>query len=71
VPATQCPAPVTPISPALPGTVTEAKPKGEPFPQRPLPEASAEQGEEVPGAIPGAAPEGEAPPAGEAPPSGE
>ncbi|HKH63851.1 MAG TPA: SurA N-terminal domain-containing protein [Solirubrobacterales bacterium] len=63
-PATQCPAPVTPISPALPGTVTEAKPKGEPFPQRPLPEASAEQGEEVPaGAVPGAAPEGEAPPA--------
>lgn len=64
VPATQCPAPVTPISPALPGTVTEAKPKGEPFPQRPLPEASAEQGAEVPaGAVPGAAPEGEAPPA--------
>ncbi|TMK56183.1 MAG: hypothetical protein E6G51_11090 [Actinobacteria bacterium] len=63
-PATQCPAPVTPISPALPGTVTEAKPKGEPFPQRPLPEASPEQGEEVPGAVPGAAPpEGEAPPA--------
>jgi len=68
VPATQCPAPVTPISPALPGTVTEAKPKGEPFQQRPLPVASAEQGEEVPaGAVPGAAPEGEAPP--EAPPA--
>lgn len=64
VPATQCPAPVTPISPALPGTITQAKPKGEPFPQRPLPEAAAEQGEEVPtGAPPGAAPEGEAPPA--------
>lgn len=64
VPATQCPAPVTPISPALPGSVTPAKPKGEPFPQRPLPEASAEQGEEAPaGAVPGAAPEGEAPPA--------
>jgi foldase protein PrsA len=63
-PATQCPAPVTPISPALPGTVTEAKPKGEPLPQRPLPEASAEQGEEVPaGAVPGAPPTGEAPPA--------
>ena len=68
VPATQCPAPVTPISPALPGTVTEAKPKGEPFQQRPLPVASAEQGEEVPaGAVPGATPEGEAPP--EAPPA--
>lgn len=70
-PATQCPAPVTPISPALPGTVTEAKPKGEPFQQRPLPESAAEQGEEVPAeAPPGAAPEGEAPPAeGEAPPA--
>lgn len=63
-PATQCPAPVTPISPALPGSVTEAKPKGDPHQQRPFPEASAEQGEEVPpGAVPGAAPEGEAPPA--------
>jgi parvulin-like peptidyl-prolyl isomerase len=63
-PATQCPAPVTPISPTLPGKVTPGKPKGEPFPQRPLPEAAAESGEEVPaGAVPGAAPEGEAPPA--------
>jgi len=63
-PATQCPAPVTPISPTLPGKVTEAKPKGEPFPQRPVPEAGAETGEEVPpGAVPGAPPEGEAPPA--------
>jgi parvulin-like peptidyl-prolyl isomerase len=48
VPAKECPAPVTPISPALPGSVTEQKPKGEPFPQRPLPEQTAEQGEEVP-----------------------
>jgi len=64
-PATECPAPVTPISPALPGSVTLQKPKGEPFPQRPLPEsATAETGTEVP---PGAAPEGEAP--SEAPPS--
>jgi parvulin-like peptidyl-prolyl isomerase len=56
-PAEACPAPVTPISPALPGSVTETKPKGEPFPQRPLPEVSPEQGEEVPpGAPPGAAP---------------
>lgn len=64
-PPTECPAPVTPISPALPGTVTPQKPKGEPFPQRPIPEsATAETGTELP---PGAAPEGEAPP--EAPPS--
>lgn len=56
-PAQACPALVTPISPALPGTVTETKPKGEPFPQRPLPEVTPEQGEEVPtGAPPGTPP---------------
>jgi len=69
-PAKECPAPVTPISPALPGTVSATKPKGEPFPQRPQPEsANEEQGEVVPGgeAPPGAAPEGEAP--AEAPPA--
>jgi foldase protein PrsA len=61
-PANECPAPVTPISPALPGSVTEQKPKGEPFPQRPLPETTPEQGEEVPsGATPGEAPPGGAP----------
>jgi parvulin-like peptidyl-prolyl isomerase len=60
-PAKECPAIVTPTSPALPGTVTEQKPKGEPFPQRPLPEASEEQGEEVPTPVPGGAP----PPQGE------
>jgi parvulin-like peptidyl-prolyl isomerase len=60
-PAKECPAPVTPISPALPGTVTPTKPKGEPFPQRPIPEATAETGEEVPAgaAPPAATPEGE------------
>jgi parvulin-like peptidyl-prolyl isomerase len=42
-PAKECPAPVTPISPALPGTITEQKPKGEPFPQRPIPESSGEE----------------------------
>jgi parvulin-like peptidyl-prolyl isomerase len=59
-PAKECPAPVTPISPALPGSVTERKPKGEPFPQRPQPEASGEAGAaatEVPGAAPEGAPE--------------
>jgi parvulin-like peptidyl-prolyl isomerase len=65
-PAKECPSVVTPISPALPGSVTEQKPKGEPFPQRPLPESSGEEGastELPPGAAPpeGAAPEGEAP----------
>jgi parvulin-like peptidyl-prolyl isomerase len=40
-PAKECPAPVLQNSPALPGTVTVLKPKGEPFPQRSQPEASA------------------------------
>jgi parvulin-like peptidyl-prolyl isomerase len=58
-PATACPAPVTPISPALPGTITPQKPKGEPFPQRPLPESAGEEsGAEVPST---AVPQGEAP----------
>lgn len=43
-PPAACPAPVTPISPALPGSISETKPKGEPFPQRPLPESSPKQG---------------------------
>lgn len=59
-PAKECPAPVTPISPALPGTVTVTKPKGEPFPQRPLPESAGEAAAEIPGEVPpGAAPPGE------------
>lgn len=67
-PAKECPAPVTPNSPALPGSITETKPKGEPFPQRPRPEVLPEQGEEVP--TPTGAPPAGAPPAG-APPAGE
>jgi len=66
-PATECPATVTPISPALPGSVTLQKPKGEPFPQRPLPESSGKEGEAGAEVPPGAAPEG----AAEAEPSGE
>jgi parvulin-like peptidyl-prolyl isomerase len=59
-PAKECPSPVTPISPALPGSISVTKPKGEPFPQRPQPEASEEAGEEVPAGVPpAAAPEGE------------
>jgi parvulin-like peptidyl-prolyl isomerase len=59
-PAKECPSPVTPISPALPGTVTETKRDGEPFPQRPIPEASEAAGEELPAGVPPAAtPEGE------------
>jgi parvulin-like peptidyl-prolyl isomerase len=53
-PAEACPAPVTPNSPALPGSINEEKPKGEPFPQRPRPEKSAEgeAGTEVPAGTP-------------------
>jgi parvulin-like peptidyl-prolyl isomerase len=59
-PAKECPSPVTPISPALPGSVSETKRKGEPFPQRPIPEASEAAGEELPAGVPpAAAPEGE------------
>lgn len=59
-PAKECPSPVTPISPALPGTITESNPKGEQFPQRPRPEGDGEEvGEEVPT------------PAGAVPPTGE
>jgi parvulin-like peptidyl-prolyl isomerase len=69
-PATECPAPVAQAVPALPGTVTEQKPKGEPFPQRPRP---ATQAPEAPtgaaGVPPTEAPPTEAPPS-EAPPSG-
>jgi peptidyl-prolyl cis-trans isomerase C len=68
-PAKECPAPVTPISPALPGSVTEQKPKGEPFPQRPLPESSGEEGKAGTEVPPGAAPAPEG--AAEAEPSGE
>ncbi|HEV2791025.1 MAG TPA: hypothetical protein VGV69_06975, partial [Solirubrobacterales bacterium] len=66
-PAKECPAPVVPISPALPGSITEAKPKGEPFPQRPHPEATPEQGEVVgeEEAPAGAAPPPPPPPSGE------
>ena len=38
IPAKECPAPVTQNKPALPGTVSEAKPEGEAFVQRPQPE---------------------------------
>jgi foldase protein PrsA len=68
-PATECPAPVTPISPALPGTITPQEPKGKAFPQRPQPESAGEEtGTEVPaGAVPpgeaGAEAPAEAPPA--------
>jgi parvulin-like peptidyl-prolyl isomerase len=70
-PANECPAPVAQAKPALPGTVTVLKPKGEQLAQRPQPEASKEAGAEVPTpeGAPEAAPEAEAAPEPE--PSGK
>ena len=66
-PATECPAPVTQAKPALPGSVTILKPKGEQLAQRPQPEglkAGGEAGLTLPeGVTPGAT--GAAPPTGE------
>ncbi|MGV1049459.1 MAG: SurA N-terminal domain-containing protein [Solirubrobacterales bacterium] len=56
-PATECPAPVTQTKPALPGTVTILKPKGEPLVQRPRPEASKEAAGKGAEALEGAATE--------------
>ncbi len=64
-PATACPAPVEQIKPALPGTVTVLKPKGEQLVQRPRPEAGEEGPAEAPlGGASEGAPEG-APETGE------
>jgi foldase protein PrsA len=63
----ECPAPVLQVAPAVPGSVTVLKPKGEPLPQRPRPEGLKESGPEsltLPeGVTPGAS--GAAPPTGE------
>jgi len=59
-PAQECPAPVTPTKPALPGSITEQEPEGKPFVQRPTPGPSEEQGTVVPEGA--SAPEGAAPP---------
>ena len=58
-----CPAPVTPVAPALPGSVTLLKPQGERLPQRPRPEGLKEAAASplTEGTAPGAVP----PPTGE------
>jgi hypothetical protein len=43
-PPTECPAPVTATQPAVPGSVTVAKPEGEPKPQGPLAPKGAKEG---------------------------
>jgi peptidyl-prolyl cis-trans isomerase SurA len=61
-----CPAPVSQLVPALPGTVTPLEPKGKPLAQRPLPKAGS--GKEEAGAT--GLPEGAVPaPGEEAPPA--
>jgi parvulin-like peptidyl-prolyl isomerase len=67
-----CPAPVSQLIPALPGTITPLEPKGKPLAQRPRPldepGAGAEAAEGLPeGAVP--PPAEEAPPAEEVPPA--
>ena len=62
----ECPAPVQQVAPAIPGSVTVLKPKGEQLPQRPQPEGlkSGEKSLTLPeGVTPGAS--GAAPPTGE------
>ncbi len=57
-PAEACPAPITQIKPAQPGTVSPLNPEGQKLAQRPRPagleEAAAPEGE-IPGGIPGGA----------------
>lgn len=63
-----CPAPVSQLVPAMPGTVTPLEPKGKPLAQRPLPKAVSAKEEEAPGAT--GLPEGAVPaPTEEAPPA--
>ena len=51
-PATECPAAVTPIKPAVPGSVTILQPTGEPLAQRPVPvDAAKLASEELPTGI--------------------
>jgi parvulin-like peptidyl-prolyl isomerase len=51
-PVTSCPAPVQMNKPALPGTISFAKPGGEPFIQRPLPAPEEEGSAEAPAEAP-------------------
>lgn len=55
-----CPAPITSIKPAQPGTVSPLNPEGQKLPQRPRPsgleEGAAPEGEIPGGVVPGAAP---------------
>jgi parvulin-like peptidyl-prolyl isomerase len=58
-----CPAPVSQLVPAMPGTITPLEPRGKPLPQRPRPldEPGAAGQEEAAGLPEGAVPPGEVP----------
>jgi len=67
-----CPAPVSQLVPALPGTVTPLVPKGKPLAQRPRPLEEAGKASEGAAGLPeGAVPPTGEPPAEEAPPTEE
>jgi parvulin-like peptidyl-prolyl isomerase len=70
-PPEACPAPVSQLIPAFPGSVTPLEPKGKPLAQRPYPAGGGSEGAEGAAALPeGAVPPSEgAPPAEEAPPA--
>jgi foldase protein PrsA len=67
----ECPAPVAQVAPAIPGSVTILKPKGEQLPQRPRPEGLKEASEEGTALPEGVTPEAAAGAAEAAPPTGE
>jgi parvulin-like peptidyl-prolyl isomerase len=68
----ECPAPVAQVAPAIPGSVTLLKPKGEQLPQRPQPEGLKEAGAEGAALPAGVTPEAAAEAAaGAAAPTGE
>jgi parvulin-like peptidyl-prolyl isomerase len=64
----ECPAPVAQVAPAIPGSVTLLKPKGEQLPQRPQPEGLKPASEEAAALPAGVTPEAAA---GAAAPTGE
>jgi parvulin-like peptidyl-prolyl isomerase len=64
----ECPAPVAQVAPAIPGSVTVLKPKGEQLPQRPQPEGLKPASEEAAALPAGVTPEAAA---GAAAPTGE
>jgi foldase protein PrsA len=65
-----CPAPVSQLVPALPGTVTPLEPRGTPLPQRPRPKEEEGAATRETPTLPGSPPGEGGPPIEEAPPGG-